>query len=152
MFHQRPHFSWPSWPNFFRRSLLLSLAMLGAVLLKNGFSYNSTATLLKAALLFGFLSGICYTLILTTEIKLFVNRISFFHLFLNAGLLYLVAMILPAFQIDRFSTAFWAGVLINVITWAMSAISLFGPTLMKKNSTGIKQARAKVIGTKKNSL
>lgn len=79
MFHQRPHFSWPSWPNFFRRSLLLSLAMLGAVLLKNGFSYNSTATLLKAALLFGFLSGICYTLILTTEIKLFVNRISFFH-------------------------------------------------------------------------
>ncbi len=140
--------SWMSWLNFFRRCLLLSVAMLGAVLLKNGFTYNSIATLLEAALLFGFLGGACYTLIITTQAKLFVEKIGFFNFFLNAGLLYLVAKILPAFQVDRFSTAFWGGFLINLISWGMSAVSLFGPTLIKKESSGVKQARAKVIGTR----
>gem|GEM_PF-2938054 len=123
--------------------------MLGAVLLKKGFTYASMTTLLEAALLFGLAAGACHTLIISTDVRLFVERIGFFNIFLHAGLLYLVAKILPAFEIDRFSTAFWGGVLINVFAWAMSSISIFAPVLMKKETPGVKQARAKVIGTKK---
>lgn len=140
--------SWPTWLDFFRQCLLLTVAMLGAIWLKKGFSYDSQKTLWEAALLFGLLSGTCYRVILTTEIQLFVERISFFNVFLNAGLLYLISKILPAFQIEHFSTAFWAGVLINVITWTISAASLFAPAVIKKNSSPVKQARAKVIGTR----
>ncbi len=142
------HASWPTWRHFFQQCLLFSVAMLGMVWLKKGFSYDATTTLLEGALLFGFFSGACYTLILTTEIKLFVERIGFFNVFLNASLLYLVSKILPTFQIDRFSTAFWGGVIINVITWAISATSIFAPAIIKKNPSDLKQARAKVIGTR----
>ncbi|MBX9576868.1 MAG: phage holin family protein [Chthoniobacterales bacterium] len=137
-----------SWLNFFQRCLILSLAMLGAVLLKRGFTYDSITTLLEAALLFGFLSRVCYTLVITTQVKLFVERIGFFNVFLNAGLLYLVAKILPSFQVDRFSTAFWGAILINLINWGVSAISFFSPALVKKETPAVKQARAKVIGTR----
>lgn len=122
--------------------------MLGAVLLKRGFTYDSATTLLEAALLFGFLSGACYTLIMTTQLQFFVKKIGFFNFFLNAGLLYLVTKILPSFQMDRFSTAFWGAVLITLISVGLSAMSLFGPTLLKKETSGVKQARAKVIGTR----
>jgi uncharacterized membrane protein YvlD (DUF360 family) len=148
IFHKLFNSSSLPWMNFFRRSLLLSIAMFGAILLKSGFTYDSVITLLEAALLFGFLGGVCYTLIITTEVKLFVEKIGFFNFFLNTALLYLVAKILPAFQIDRFSTAFWGAVLINFISWGMSAISLFGPALTQKETPGVKQARAKVIGTR----
>ena len=140
--------SWTLWLNFFQRCLILSLAMLGGVLLKSGFTYDSITILLEASLLFGFLGEACYMLILTTRVKFFVGRIGFFNVFLNAGLLYLVAHILTAFQVDRFSTAFWGGFLINLINWGISAICLFGPALVKKETSGFKQARAKVIGTR----
>ncbi len=136
------------WLNFFRRSLVLSVAMFGAVLLKNGFIYDSLTTLLKAALLFGFLGGACYTFIITTQVKLFVEKIGFFNFFLNTALLYLVSKVFPAFQVDHFSTAFWGAVLINFMSWGISAITLFSPTLVKKETSGIKQARAKVIATR----
>lgn len=148
IFKKRTHISWPTWPHFFKQCLLLTVAMLGAVWLKKGFSYDSMQTLLEAALLFGFFSAVCYTLILTTEIQLFIARIGFFNIFLNAGLLYLVAKIIPMFEIDRFSTAFWGGMIINVMTWMMSAASIFAPAVIKKDSSGVKQARAKVIRTR----
>lgn len=148
IFKKLTHLSWPTWPDFFKQCLLLSLAMLGAVWLKKGFSYDSMRTLVEAALLFGFFSAASYTLILTTEVQLFVERIGFFNIFLNAGLLYLLTKILPTFQIDHFSTAFWGGMIINIITWMMSAASIFAPAVIKKDSSGIKQARAKVIGTR----
>lgn len=147
MLHQRLNISRISFQNFFRRSAMLFIAMLGAVLVKSGFSYDSPITLLKAAALFCFLGGVSYTLILTTSVQLFIERIGFFNIFLNAGLLCLVAKILPAFQIDRFSTAFWAGFLINLISWGVSAISIF-TAARKENSSSVKHARAKVIGTR----
>lgn len=148
IFNKPINSSGTSYLNFLQSALIRSLAMLGAVWLKSGFTYDSITTLLEAVLLFGFLGEAFYTLILTTQVKLFVGRIGFFNVFLNAGLLYLVAHILTTFQVDRFSTAFWGGFLINLMTWAMSAASLFGPALVKKETPGVKQARAKVIGTR----
>lgn len=131
-----------------KRCSLLAFAFIGAVIIKSGFHYDSLRTLLEAALLFGFLSGYCYALIFSRKIRLFVEQISFFNVFLNVGLFYLIAKILPNFEIDRFSTAFWGGVLVNIFSWALNSISVLTPTLVEKKSPGLKQARAKVIGTR----
>ncbi len=152
MFYQQIKFSSISWLNYLRRCSMLFIAMLGAVLIKSGFSYDSMITLFKAAFLFGLLGGACYTLIFTTQVKIFVEKIGLFNAFLNAGLLYLVAKMLPSFQVNHFSTAFWAGILINLISWMMSMASLFAPALTTKTSSRVKQARARVIGTRSNEI
>jgi uncharacterized membrane protein YvlD (DUF360 family) len=138
------------WSHFVRRSLLLAAATLIMLLLKHGFTYDSGVTLLEVALLFGLVSGACYTLIATTKIKLLVQRIGFFNFFLNAGLLYLVALIIPTFRIDRFATAFWGGFLFNLISWLLGALPLFFDKRTHQRASVPKQVRARVIGTRRN--
>ncbi len=136
----------------FLRSLLMALSLLGAVFFLSSFTYDTRLGLLEAVLLFGLLNTAVYLIITLGQFQIFFEKVVFFNLFANVLLIFLVSKIIPSFHVSSFSTAFWASILINIISWGGNQFRFFNPTVPKKKTPAMKQAQARVIASKKNRV
>jgi putative membrane protein len=111
---------------FLLRAAIAALGLWVASEIFDGLVFESPAKLIVAALLLGVVNAFVRPLAFILTLPLTVLTLGLFLLVLNAGMIALVAWILPGFEISGFWTAVGAALIVSLISWAAS--SAIGPT------------------------
>ena len=108
------------------RMLITAAAMWLAAKIVPGMAFQSTGTLLAAALLLGLVNALIRPLAILLTLPLTVLTLGLFLLVINATMLSLVAWLLDGFSLAGFGTALIASLLISFFGWLGSAF--IGPS------------------------
>lgn len=87
----------------------------------SGIRYDTTGSLIAAALLLGILNAFVRPVLLILSAPLILFSLGIFILVVNALMLLWVPTFVPGFHVDRFGSAFWGAILIGIISWLLSA-------------------------------
>ena len=90
----------------------------------SGLKFDSTTSLVVAALLLGFANAIVKPLLIVLTLPLTLLTFGLFLLVINALVLLLVAWLVRGFRLSGFWTAFFASIFISLLSIAIGA--LFG--------------------------
>ena len=136
---------------FFQRWLINTLAVLVAAFVVNGIRYDHTTMdlngfrvdiptgLIVATLVLGILNAFLRPILLLLSLPLLIFTLGFFLLVINAIVLLLVGWLLqPHFVVDGFGTAFWAALVISIVSMVLNWITGTGKssvTVRKESST-----------------
>lgn len=132
------------------RWAVTTFAVMVASALISGIRYDSTGSLIAAALLLGILNAFVRPLLLILSAPLILLSLGFFILVVNALMLLWVPTFVPGFHVERFSSAFWGAILIGIISWLLSAFfrGSDGRVHVLTHHTQIKQVEGRVIDPK----
>ncbi len=134
--------------HFVFRWLVTTVGVMVTSALLDGVRFDSTGSLLGAALLLGILNAFVRPVLLLLSAPLILVTLGLFILVINAFLLLWVPTFVPGFHVDHFSTAFWGAIIIGIISWLLSAFfkGSDGRVHMLTHHTQIKQVKeARVI-------
>jgi putative membrane protein len=106
---------------FLLRWFVTTLAVLGATWLIPGLSYDTTGTLLGAALLLGIINALVRPVLLLLSLPFIIMTMGFFILVINALLILFVSKVIPGFHVAGFWTALFAGIIIGLFSWVLSS-------------------------------
>jgi len=110
---------------FVLRVLIAALGLWLATEWVGGIHVRSATTLILAALLLGVVNAIVKPIMIVLTLPFMLLTLGLFLLVVNAAMLGLVAAFLPGMQIDGFWPAFWAAILVSLVSWLGSA--MFSP-------------------------
>jgi len=110
---------------FIIRVLIAALGLWFATEWIAGISVSTLTTLILAALLLGLVNAIVRPIVVLLTLPATLLTLGLFLLVVNAAMLGLVAYFLPGFSIDGFWPAFWAAILISIVSWI--GVALFKP-------------------------
>lgn len=132
---------------FLLRWFVTTLSVLGATWLIPGFSYDTTGTLLGAALLLGIINALVRPVLLLLSLPFIIVTMGFFILVINALLILFVSKVIPGFHVAGFWTALFAGIVIGLISWVLSSFFRGSDGAIHKVTyhPSIKQAQGRVI-------
>ena len=102
---------------FLVRAAIAALGLWIATLVVPGISFNSSATLLLAAVLLGIVNAFLRPLAVILTLPMTVVTLGFFILVINAAMLGLVAALLSDFHLAGFGAAFWSALIVSVTGW-----------------------------------
>lgn len=106
---------------FLLRAAIAALGLWVASEILNGLVFESPAKLIVAALMLGVVNAFVRPLAFILTLPLTVLTLGFFLLVLNAGMVALVAWIVPGFEISGFWTAVGAALIVSLVSWAASS-------------------------------
>ena len=106
---------------FLFRWAITTLAVMVASAVISGIRYDSTGSLIAAALLLGILNAFVRPILLILSAPLILLSLGLFILVVNALMLLWVPTFVPGFHVDRFSSAFWGAIVVGIISWCLSA-------------------------------
>lgn len=133
---------------FVLRWFVTTIAVLVAERLLPGIQCNGWGTLLGASLLLGIINAFVRPVLLLLSLPFIIVTMGLFIFVVNALLLLLVSMIIPEFRVDGFWNAFFASIIISLVSWILSSFfrgsdgKIYSIT---HHSSPIKQANARVI-------
>ena len=112
--------------------------------------YDSTGSLIGAALLLGILNAFVRPLLLILSAPLILLTLGLFILVVNGVMLMLVSTFVPGFHVDGFSSAFWGAIVIGIISWLLSAVfrGSDGRVHVLSHHTHLKQVQGRVIDSR----
>ena len=87
-----------------------------------GLTFDSTSSLVVSALLLGFANAIVKPILIMLTLPLTLLTFGLFLLVINALVLLLVAWVVRGFRISGFWTAFFASILISLLSIAIGAL------------------------------
>ncbi|WP_051274686.1 phage holin family protein [Cellulomonas sp. URHD0024] len=122
---------------FVLRVLINGVAIWFAALVLPGLSikggdtgWQQAAIILAIALVFGIINAIVKPIVAFLSIPLYILTLGLFHIVVNALMLWITAWITSAthwgLDIANFGTACWAGIIVSVVSLALSVL-LPGP-------------------------
>ena len=88
----------------------------------DGLAFATPAKLIVAALMLGVVNAFVRPLAFILTLPLTVLTLGLFLLVLNAGMVALVAWIVPGFEISGFWTAVGAALIVSLVSWAASSV------------------------------
>ena len=94
---------------------------MAAAAFNPGIRYDSTGSLLAAALLLGVLNAFVRPVLLILSAPLILLSLGFFILVVNALMLRWVPAFVPGFHVESFGNAFWGAIVIGIVSWTLSA-------------------------------
>jgi putative membrane protein len=106
---------------FLLRAAIAALGLWVASEIFDGLVFESPAKLIVAALMLGVVNAFVRPLAFILTLPLTVLTLGFFLLVLNAGMVALVAWIVPGFEISGFWTAVGAALVVSLVSWAASS-------------------------------
>jgi putative membrane protein len=106
---------------FLLRAAIAALGLWVASEILDGLVVESPAKLIVAALMLGVVNAFVRPLAFILTLPLTVLTLGFFLLVLNAGMVALVAWIVPGFEISGFWTAVGAALIVSLVSWAASS-------------------------------
>lgn len=132
---------------FLIRWFVTTLSVMGAAWVIPGVSYDSTGTLIGAALMLGIINALVRPVLLLLSLPFIIVTMGFFILVINALLLIFVSKIIPGFHVGGFWTALFAGIVIGIISWILSSFfrSSDGRVHPVTYHPSIKQAQGRVV-------
>jgi putative membrane protein len=92
----------------------------------HGISFSSKKSLLISALLLGFVNAVIRPVVIILTIPLTLVTFGLFLLVINAVMMLLVSALVRGFRISGFWTAFFASILVTLISIFVSML-IFGP-------------------------
>ena len=107
---------------FILRVLIAALGLWLATEWVPGITVTTATTLILAALLLGVVNAIVRPVVVLLTLPATLLTLGLFLLVVNAAMLGLVAAFLPGFAIAGFWPAFWAAIIISLVSWIGSAI------------------------------
>jgi putative membrane protein len=111
---------------FLLRAAISALGLWVASQLLDGINFTTTTQLALAAVLLGVVNAIVRPLAFILTLPITIVTLGLFLLVLNAGMVALVARIVPGFTVDGFWTAVGASIIVSLVSWAASG--LIGPS------------------------
>jgi len=123
----------PRLKEFLWRWIVTTVGVLVAAHVVPGIHYDRGhwEALLVATLVLGLLNAFLRPLLMLLSLPLVVFTLGFFILIINAGLLYLVGQLVKAFQVDRFSDAFWGALIISIVSFFLQVLTGTGNTQVR---------------------
>ncbi len=104
-------------PGFFVRWLIGALGLGLASAVVPGVHLDTVGTLLLSSLVLGLVNAIVRPLVLLFTLPLTVLTLGLFILVINAGMVGLVAWLVPSFHVDGFFSALFAALLVSLTGW-----------------------------------
>ncbi len=104
-------------PGFFVRWLIGALGLGLASAVVPGVHLNTVGTLLLSSLVLGLVNAIVRPLVLLFTLPLTVLTLGLFILVINAGMVGLVAWLVPSFHVDGFFSALFAALIVSLTGW-----------------------------------
>lgn len=108
--------------HFILRGLIAALGVWLATEWVDGISVSSPLTLILAGLLLGAVNAFVRPVVVLLTLPFTLVTLGLFLLVVNAAMLGLVAAFLPGFSIAGFWPAFWAAILVSIVSWIGSVL------------------------------
>ena len=99
---------------FLLRAAIVALGLWLATLWVRGVYIDSPSTLLLAGILLGVVNSIIRPIAILLTLPMTIVTLGFFLLVINAGMVALVAWMLPGMHLAGFGSAFWASVIVSL--------------------------------------
>jgi putative membrane protein len=106
---------------FLLRAAIAALGLWVASEILDGLVFESPAKLIVAGLMLGVVNAFVRPLAFILTLPLTVLTLGLFLLVLNAGMVSLVAWIVPGFEISGFWTAVGTALIVSLVSWAASS-------------------------------
>lgn len=107
---------------FLLRALIAALGLWLASQWVTGVHFDSPAALLLAAILLGVVNAIVRPIVFVLTLPLTLLTLGLFLLVLNAGMVALVAWIVPGFRLHSFGAALLTWIIVWLTGWIGSAL------------------------------
>ena len=107
---------------FLLRAAISALGLWVASQLLDGLHFTTPSQLLLAAVLLGVVNAFVRPLAFVLTLPITVVTLGLFLLVLNAGMVALVAWMVPGFTISSFWTAVAAAIIVGLVSWAASGL------------------------------
>jgi putative membrane protein len=107
---------------FLLRAAITALGLWVASELMSGMTFDSTSKLIVAAIVLGVVNAFVRPLAFILTLPITIVTLGLFLLVLNAGMVALVAWLVPGFQVAGFWTALGAAVIVSLGSWAASSV------------------------------
>jgi putative membrane protein len=107
---------------FLLRAAITALGLWVASEILSGLVFDSTSKLIVAAIVLGIVNAIVRPLAFILTLPITVLTLGLFLLVLNAGMVALVAWVVPGFTISGFWTAVGAALIVSLVSWAASSV------------------------------
>lgn len=111
--------------HFILRAVIAALGLWLATEWVDGITIDSPLTLLLAGVLLGIVNAVVRPLLVVLTLPFTILTLGLFLLVVNAAMLGLVAALLDGMRIAGFGAAFWAALLVSLVSALGSMI--FGP-------------------------
>jgi putative membrane protein len=107
--------------HFVIRWIVTTVAVMVASSLLRGIRYDTTGSLIAAALLLGILNAFVRPVLLILSAPLILLTLGLFILVVNGLMLLWVPTLVGGFHVDGFGSAFWGAIIIGIVSWLLSA-------------------------------
>src|SRR5476651_2348486 len=101
---------------FLIRAMLVALGLWLATAWVSGVSIDTPSTLILAGLLLGIVNSIIRPIAIVLTLPVTIATLGLFLLVINAGMVALVAWMLPGMHIAGFWSAFWTAVIVSLVS------------------------------------
>lgn len=135
----------------FIHAIIMACSLFVAVILLHGITTDTISGLIKASCLFAILNGLFRAIFFAKHLRPIFEKIFLFSLVTNAGLIYLVSKMEPSFHLENGVAALWESALIGIFCFTINYLPDTKKILHKKKTHLIKQAKARVVRSKRNS-
>jgi putative membrane protein len=105
---------------FFIRASIVALGLWLATVWVSGVYIDTPATLILAGVLLGIVNSIVRPIAILLTLPMTIVTLGLFLLVINAGMVALVAWILPGMHVAGFWSAFWAAVIVSLVSFVGS--------------------------------
>ena len=110
---------------FFAHWGITALSLWVVSLIFHGISFTSKKSLFLSALLLGFANAVIKPIVIVLTIPLTLITFGLFLLVINALMMLLVSTLVPGFRVAGFWTAFFASIVVTLLSLAVGAV-IFG--------------------------
>ena len=107
---------------FLLRAAIAALGLWVASQLLDGLHFATPSKLLLAAVVLGVVNAFVRPLAFILTLPLTILTVGLFLLVLNAGMVALVAWVVPGFTIAGFWTAVGTSIIVSVVSWAATGL------------------------------
>jgi putative membrane protein len=105
---------------FLIRAALVALGLWLATAWVRGVSIDTPATLILAGILLGVVNSIIRPIAILLTLPMTILTLGLFLLVINAGMVALVAWMLPGMHVTSFGAAFWTSILVSLVSFVGS--------------------------------
>ena len=105
---------------FLIRAMLVALGLWLATAWVNGVSIDAPSTLIIAGILLGMVNSIVRPIAILLTLPMTIVTLGLFLLVINAGMVALVAWIVPGMHVAGFWAAFWTSVIVSLVSFVGS--------------------------------
>ena len=101
---------------FLVRALIVALGLWLATAWVQGVTIDTPATLILAGVLLGVVNSVVRPIAIVLTLPMTILTLGLFLLVINAGMVALVAWMLPGMHVAGFGAAFWTAVLVSLVS------------------------------------